>query len=144
MGQRDKGMATGSQGAPGNQQYTVFGDGVINTGDNSQVNNAIGDGNRQSANYTVTSPSAMNPWDEVGKELARIRVLLESAVASAHRDDSIEWVCALSRDLPDLKQSGADGPKNLRQRIRALIGMLTPVAGLIGGVAALESIWQHL
>jgi hypothetical protein len=137
-------MATGSQGAPGNQQYTVFGDGAINSGDNSQLNNAIGDGNRQSANYTVTSPSAMNPWDEVGKELARIRVLLESAVASAHRDDAIEWVGALSRDLPDLKQSGADGPKNLRQRIRALIGMLTPVAGLIGGVAALESIWQHL
>jgi hypothetical protein len=46
-------------------------------------------------------------------------------------------VYALSRDLPDLKQSGVDGPKNLRQRIKALIGVLTPVAGLIGGVAAL-------
>jgi hypothetical protein len=53
-------------------------------------------------------------------------------------------VYALSRDLPDLKQSGVDGPKNLRQRIKALIGVLTPVAGLIGGVAALESICQHL
>jgi hypothetical protein len=137
-------MATGRQGAPGNQQHTVFGDGVINTGDNSQVNNAIGDRNRQSASYTVTSPSAMNPWDEVGEELARIRGLLESAAASADRDDAIEWVCALSRDLPDLRQSGADGRRNLRQRIKALMGVLTPVAGLIGGVAALESIWQHL
>jgi hypothetical protein len=137
-------MATGSQGAPGNQQYTVFGDGIINTGDNNQVNNAKGDGNRQSTSYTVTSPSAMNPWDETERALARIRVLLESAVASADRDDALEWVRALSRDLPDLKQGGADGPKNLRQRIKALIGVLTPVAGLIGGVAALQSICQHL
>jgi hypothetical protein len=29
------------------QTYTIFGDGVINTGDNSQVNNAKGDGNNQ-------------------------------------------------------------------------------------------------
>jgi hypothetical protein len=29
------------------QTYTIFGDGVINTGDNSQVNNAKGDGNKQ-------------------------------------------------------------------------------------------------
>jgi hypothetical protein len=126
--------------ATGSQQYTVFGnENVVNTGDHGQVIYTKGDGNSPSANNTMAGP-----WDEVEKELARIRVRLESAVASADRDDAIEWVCALSRDLPDLRQSGADGPKNLRQRIKALMGVLTPVAGLIGGVAALESICQHL
>jgi hypothetical protein len=126
--------------ATGSQQYTVVGnENVVNTGDHGQVNYTKGDGNSPSANNTVAGP-----WDEVEKELARIRVCLEAAVASADRDDAIEWVCALSRDLPELRQSGADGPRNLRQRIKALMGVLTPVAGLIGGVAALESIWQHL
>lgn len=124
--------------ATGDQRYTVFGDGVINIGD-GQVNYAEGDNNHQSVSNTVAGP-----WDEVAEELSRIRVRLESAVASADRDDAIEWVCALSHDLPDLRQSGADGPKNLRQRIKALMGVLTPVAGLIGGVAALQSICQHL
>jgi|SRR5580693_3575550 hypothetical protein len=140
-------MATGDHGAPGYQQYTIFGDGVINNGDNSQINNAKDGGNTQSASHNVADPAAVNPWDELETELARIRVLLESRdgdVASADRDDAIEFVGALSRDLPDLRQSGADGPKNLRQRIKALMGVLTPVAGLIGGVAALESICQHL
>jgi hypothetical protein len=131
--------------ATGSYQYTVLGnENVVNTGDHGQVIYTKGDGNSPSASYTVTSPASAGPWDEVEKELARIRGLLESAVASADRDDAIEWVYALSRDLPDLRQSGADGPRNLRQRIKALMGVLTPVAGLIGGVAALESIWQHL
>lgn len=124
--------------ATGDQRYTVFGDGVINIGD-GQVNYAEGDNNHQSVSNTVAGP-----WDEVAEELARIRVRLESAVASDDRDDALDWVRALSRDLPDLRQGGPDGRKNLRQRIKALIGVLTPVAGLIGGAAALQSLCQHL
>lgn len=125
--------------ATGDQRYTVFGDGVINTGDHGQVIYTKGDGNSPSVSNTVAGP-----WDEVAEELARIRVRLESAVASDDRDDALDCVRALSRDLPDLRQSGSDGPKNLRRRIKALIKVLTPVAGLIEGAAALQSICQHL
>jgi hypothetical protein len=138
---------TDSQAARGNQQYTISGDGVINTGENSQVNNAKGDGNRQSASYAAPSPAGLDPWEQVGKELARIRLLLEgenSHAASADRDDAIEVVITLERDLPSLRESGTDASKRLRQRVKALVGVLTPVAGLIGGVAALQSIWQSL
>jgi hypothetical protein len=125
--------------ATGDQRYTISGDGVINTGNNSQVNYAKGDGNSQSAGY-----AAAGPWDEVEKELARIRVRLESAVASDDRDDALDCVRALSRDLPDLRQSGSDGPKNLLRRIKAVIRALTPLAGLVEGAAALQSLCQHL
>ncbi|HUC26596.1 MAG TPA: hypothetical protein VMA73_28170 [Streptosporangiaceae bacterium] len=126
--------------ATDNRQYTVFGsENVVNTGDHGQVNYAKGDKNNQAASSTVAGP-----WDEVAEELDRIRLRLESVAASDDRDDALDCVRALSRDLPDLRQSGSDGRKNLRQRIKALIGVLTPVAGLIGGVAALQSICQHL
>jgi hypothetical protein len=32
----------------------------------------------------------------------------------------------------------------MRLRVKSLIGILAPVAEIIGGVAALEAIWPHL
>jgi len=138
---------TSSQAAPGNQHHTIFGDGVINTGGNSTVNYAKGNGNQLSASNATPSPAALDPWDQLAEELAKIRLLLteeNSHAPPADRDDAIEVVIALERELPDLRQSGADAHKKLRQRIKALVGVLTPVAGLIGGVADLQSIIQHL
>ena len=130
-------MTTSGQGVPGPQQYTVSGDGVISTGSGPVTFTKSGQpGNDISAGLLVN----------LEKELTRIRAILESAdshVRSADRDDAIEGVDALAGDIPGLGQS-ADGRRKLRQRIKALVGVLTPVAGLIGGVAALESILQHL
>jgi hypothetical protein len=135
------------QADPGSQHHTISGDGVISTGPNTNINYAKGDGNRQSAGNVALSPAALDPWDQLPKELARIRLLLTDEnghAPSAGRDDAIEFVVDLERELPELRKSGADAPKKLRQRIKALVGVLLPVAGLIGGVADLESIIQHL
>lgn len=45
---------------------------------------------------------------------------------------------ALEKDLPNLSR------RTLRERVRALIDLLAPVAEIIGGVAGLEAILQHL
>jgi hypothetical protein len=77
---------------------------------------------------------------KLSPQLARIRKLLleyRDPARAADRDDAIEAVTALQADLgkPAITSS-----KTLRQRIKALIGALQPVAEVIGGIAALETI----
>jgi hypothetical protein len=112
----------------------------------SQVNIVTGDGALAYNEHTV-SAAAQDPWPELRQELARIRLRLENnraPVTAADRDDAMKAVTDLEADVPRISESGPDAPIKLRQRVKGLLGVLAPVAEVIGGVAALEAILSHL
>jgi hypothetical protein len=82
------------------------------------------------------------------QELARIRRRLEedgsNSVAVVDRDDAIESVKAAQGELSATDNTNPEARRNIRLRVKGLIGILAPVAEIIGGVAALEAICQHL
>ena len=116
---------------------------ITGTVSNSQVNNQVGD---QNLAANSQSPSVDPCLEALGKELTRIRRRLEEIhdpAYSADRDDAIEAVDILTNDI-NVQEGGASAPRNFRRRVKELIGALAPVAEIIGGVAALEAILQHL
>jgi len=135
-----------SHASPGDQQFTDHGD-YTSAGPNSQVNIAKGNNNFQQNISAPPSAEMRDPWEALGAELTRIRQRLEGddgRAASDDRDDAIDAVADMELVLSDPEKGGADSPRKLKRRIRELIGVLAPVAEIIGGVAALEAILQHL
>ncbi len=129
----------------GRQENVVFGGGVINTGNNNQINNAIGDGNDQANTRNEMRAGGPDPWQPLAEELARIRRQLEedrsNSVAAVDRQDAI---IAVEEAMSLTATGNSAAPQSMRLRIKGLIGILAPVAEIIGGVAALEAIVQHL
>jgi hypothetical protein len=128
---------TGSKKSPSQQEYTVIGDAAIYSG--------------TFKDSTVTSnfgAQGADPWEQLQGELTKIRQRLERdsdpTVAPDDHDDALEAVTALKDDLPGLRKNDPDTRRRLKQRVKALIGMLAPVAEIVGGVAALQAICQHL
>ena len=133
-----------SENYPGKQHNVVHGDGNITAGvfTGSQVTNQRGSHN------IVYGSGAPNPFVErLGNTLADIRSRLEIIQDPGFltdRDDALDGVTALETDLPSLTANEPDAPKKLRRRVKELIGVLAPVAEIIGGIAGLEQILQHL
>lgn len=133
---------------PERHENVVFGAGVINTGDNNQINNAVGDGNRQENLRHETHAGGPDRWEPLAKELARIRRQLADyhgeEVDAVDLDDAVRSVTAAEREIAGSPDRGQDARRTMRLRIKGLIGILAPVAEIIGGVAALETILAHL
>jgi hypothetical protein len=131
-------------------RYTV-GTGNIITGGtvtNSPITNLGGKHGRADVT-NAPSPDRQPPWlPRLRDELARIGFSLEAeydpAISVEDRDDAVETVRALQAEVADAQASGQADVRSFRRRVRELIGVLAPVAEVIGGVAALEAIVQHL
>jgi hypothetical protein len=131
---------------PDGRQNIVSGD-IINAGPGSQVNNAKGRKIRQANTTDALRTDTPDLRVALKAELTRIRLSLQEddgTAAPDDRDDAIDAVDDLHRVLPEMDKDGADSQRKLKRRIRELIGVLAPVAEIIGGVAALEAIVQHL
>src|SRR5215471_7826348 len=138
---------TGSEGF--RDSNFIGGSGNITTGtfNDSQVVSVSG--NQNTATVHVSDGSvALDPWGSLEKELARIRRRLEedrsNSVALVDRDDAIEAVQAAQGEIPVADTTNPEARRSVRLRIKGLIGILVPVAEIIGGVAGLEAICQHL
>lgn len=127
----------------------IGGNGNITTGTFTQspVVNVSGRQNRVTAHVSANSV-APDTWGDLEKELARIRRLLEadrgSSVAAVDRDDAIASVKAAQAEASAADSASAEARRSMRLRVKALVGILVPVAEIIGGVAGLETIWPHL
>lgn len=126
----------------------VSGGGVFNTGDNNQINNARGKGNRQVNTRHEVRVGGPDPWEPLATELARIRRKLAEdrggSVDAVDLDDAVRSVIAAEGEVSGTGDRGPDARQSMRLRIKGLIGILAPVAEIIGGVAALEAIVPHL
>jgi hypothetical protein len=133
------------------QQSTGTGARISVTGSTvsgSQLTAVSGDGNwmvttnqPQGTKYDAALAAAQL---ELSNRLAGIReVLLEhrDPALATDRDDAMEAVTALQADLG---KPVITDRKTLRQRIKALVGALRPVAEIVGGIAALEAIARGL
>jgi hypothetical protein len=91
---------------------------------------------------------ALDPWGDLEKELARIRRRLEDdhggSVAAVDRDDAIASVIAAQDEASAADSTSPEARHSMRLRLKALVGILVPVAEIIGGVAGLQAIWPHL
>lgn len=120
----------------GSQRNTIRGTGNIITGGtvtNSQV-----------AATSVSGP--VNPLiQQLQDELSKARECLARVQApSADHEDAMEAVVELQDEVAQDPEPDQGGLRRLRLRVKELIGVLTPVAGIIGGVAAFEEICRHL
>jgi hypothetical protein len=136
---------------PPEQQSTGTGAGISVTGSTvsgSQLTAVSGDSNRmvitnQPGGASDDAALAAAQRD-LSTQLAGIRGLLlehHDPARATDREDAIEAVTALQADLG--KPMITDR-KTLRQRIKALVGALRPVADIVGGIAALEAIVRGL
>jgi hypothetical protein len=121
---------------PRSQRNTIRGTGNIITGGtltNSQV-----------VATSVSGPP--NPLiQQLQDELTRVRECLAAFEApTADHEDAIEAVDTLQDEVSEDLNPGQSGLRRLRVRVRELIGVLTPVAEIVGGVAAFEEICRHL
>jgi hypothetical protein len=124
------------EGIPGSQSNNIRGTGNIVTGGtftDSQVSAA-----------TVNAPQ--NPLiRQLQDELARMRARLAGVQAPTDdHEDVIEALVELQDEVAQDPDPDQGGLRRLRKRVRQLIGVLAPVAEVIGGVAALEEICRHL
>jgi hypothetical protein len=124
-----------SEGIPESQRTTIVGTGNIITG-----------GRMIKSQVVAKTVSAQNPViQQLQDELSRARERLAGVqVPTADHEDAMEAVDELQDELgrnPDPDQGGL---RRLRVRVRQVIGVLAPVAGIIGGVDALENICRHL
>jgi len=128
------------------EHNTIIGAGNIIKGGNirnSPMTNVV-----QDQQVRVSAPSSAEEQhpvlEQLRDELERIRLLLANAqnqTAIADRDDAMESIVAVQGVVAS---QGAGDSKGLRMRVKGLIGVLLPVADIIGGVAALQAICQHL
>lgn len=137
-----------------NEDHRITRNNIVNSDGNitagtfthSQVINQSGDHNN-AANTIARRNDALNPLvQDLETQLAEVRARLDSiqdSRFSTDRDDALDAVTALETDLPRMGD-GPDTSKRLRQRVKELLGVLAPVADIIGGVAALQGILQHL
>lgn len=127
----------------------IGGSGNITTGTftDSPVVNVSGSNNMVTAHVSDSSV-ALDPWGHLENELARIRRRLEedrsSSVAAVDRDDAIASVRAAQDEASAADSTNPEARRSMRLRLKALVGILVPVAEIIGGVAGLEAIWPHL
>ena len=127
----------------------ISGSGNITTGTftDSQVVSVSGSNNKVTTDVSDNSV-ALDPWGNLEKELARIRRRLEadrgSSVAVVDRDDAMASVKAAQAEASAADSTSPEARRSMRLRVKSLIGILAPVAEIIGGVAALEAIWPHL
>ena len=117
---------------PGSQRNTIHGTGNIITGGavtNSQV-------------VAASAPGSPNPLvQQLQDELTRVWQCLDAVAAPmADHEDAIEAVGVLQDEVSRDPDPDQHGLRLLRVRVRGLIGVLLPVAEIIGGVAALEEI----
>ncbi len=125
-----------SEGNPGSQRNTVKGVGNIITGGTFT-------GSQVSAT-TVNAPQKPVIL-QLQDELARVSQCLAGVDApTADHEDAREAVAELQAELAKDPDPDQHGLRRLRKQVRQLMGVLTPVAGIIGGVAALQEICQHL
>ena len=121
--------------------------GVVSTGNNNQINNAVGGANSQVNSRNEILTDTADPWlERLEEELGRIRDLLENehgVVDPADRGDALDAVTALQSDLPGITASGSGAPETLRRRLKGLLGTLDPVAKIIGTVATVQGILDH-
>ena len=124
-----------SEGNPGSQRNTVKGVGNIITG-----------GTFTGSPVSVTVSGPQKPVIlQLQDELARARECLAGVQDRTDDDeDALEAIERLQSEVAQHPEPDQGGLRRLRLRVKELIGVLTPVAGIIGGVAALQEICQHL
>jgi len=120
---------------------------IMGTFTDSQVVSVSGSQNTAAVHVSDSSVT-MDPWGTLDRELARIRQRLEAdrsnSVALVDRDDAIESVIATQGEISVADRANPEARRSMRLRIKGLIGIMAPVAEIIGGVAGLEAICQHL
>jgi len=138
---------TGSEGFRDSNFVGGSGNITIGTFTDSQVVSVSGSQNT-AAVHVSDSSVALDPWGNLEKELARIRRRLEedgsNSVAVVDRGDAIESVKGAQGELSATDYTNPEARRSIRLRVKGLIGILAPVAEIIGSVAALEAICQHL
>ena len=130
------------------QENFIYNSGVVNTGDNNNINNAQGSGIRQENTCTVMPAGGQDAWEQLAEELARIHQRLAegrgNSVAAVDLDDALVSVEAAQENSSATGNASPEARRGMRLRVKGLIGILAPVAEIVGGVAALEAICQHL
>lgn len=127
---------TDSEKFHGTQDNRIDGPGIIITG-----------GHVADSQLVTTSVSGPpNPLvQQLQAELARARACLAGVQDRTDDDeDALEAIDRLHSEVAQHPDPDQRGLRRLRLRVRELIGVLTPVAGIIGGVAAFEEICRHL
>jgi hypothetical protein len=138
---------TRNEGFP--DRNVIGGSGNITSGTftDSQVVSVSGSHNMATVSVSDSSV-ALDPWGQLEKELARIRRRLEedrsNSVAAVDRDDAIASVKDAQDEASAADSTNPEARRSMRLRLKALVGILVPVAEIIGGVAGLEAIWPHL
>jgi hypothetical protein len=120
----------------GPQHNAIFGAGQIITG-GVLFNNRI-----EAKNFN----GPQNPLiRQLQDELTRARqCLADDPASTVDHEDAVEALDALQGEIAQDPDPDQRGLKVLRLRVKALIGVLLPVAEIIGGVAAFEEICRHL
>jgi hypothetical protein len=89
-----------------------------------------------------------DPLERLSEVLTRIiQSLAENSspnVPPAVREEASRAATALKCDLPNLRKTEPRTRTTLRKRVKALIGLLAPVAEIIAGAAALDGILHQL
>ena len=124
------------EGVSGSQRNVIRGTGNIVTGGtftHSQVSAT-----------TVNAPQ--KPLiQQLQDELTRMRECLAGVQAPTDdHGDAMEALAELQDELARDPDPDPGGLRRLRVRVRQLIGVVAPVAEVVGGVAALEEICRHL
>ena len=127
---------TDSEKFQGSQTNRISGPGIIITG--GKVT-----GSQLAATSVSGSPNPL--IQQLQDELSRARECLAGVPDRTDDDeDALEAIDRLQSEVAQDPEPDQTGLRRLRLRVRELIGVLTPVAGIIGGVAALEEICRHL
>jgi hypothetical protein len=131
---------------------TISGSGNIHSG--GEVNyhgsmvNVSGSGNNTTVGTTVGSGTLSQLMGPVGQALASARHILEATPTSDEVDDALAAIDETQRALDDARTSGLNDPRMLRQRIKGLIGVLTPAAQIAAGldtiITSFSGILKHL
>jgi len=135
---------------PGNEQHnTVFGSGNIITGgkfDNSVVTTTT-------VNSGAGAGSQAYWAGRLADELAQAHGRLDDPGLPVTPDltDAVVAIEELQAEVAAFREELAAGPppgpenqEKLRRRVKALLGVLLPVAEMIGGIAGFQDILHHL
>ena len=130
------------------QERFIYNSGVFNAGNNNQINTAHGSEIRQENTCTAMPAGGQDAWEQLAEELTRIRQRLAenrgNSVSAVDLDDALESVEGAQDTYSNTDNTSPEARRSMRLRIKGLIGILVPVAEIIGGVAGLEAIWPHL